>query len=101
MTYTKIETNDNNTYSIYFNDNFYKFFTPYYRGDSYFNIFYRLFGLLPQQFYHMAEQKYNASFQPNPYVKRHIRLQFKDKKDAIKLCNEIDKRINYLRENFT
>lgn len=102
MKYTKIEVNDNETYSIYFTNKFYDIFTPYYQCGSYFNILYRLFGLLPQDFYHMAAQSYNATFQPNPYVKKHIRMQFKNKADAIKLCNEIDSRISYFtsREGF-
>ena len=102
MNFIKIEKNDDDTYSLFFDDNFYKYFTKHYTSGSYFNIFYRLFGFLPQDFYHMAAAKYNAIFQPNPYVKRHIRMKFKTKNDATILAKEINTRLNNIvkREDF-
>lgn len=95
MIYTMIDTYDNNTYHVRFTSEFINLFKPYCTRGSYINILYRLFGLLPQDFYHYLHNQYNASFQPNPYIKRHIRVQFKNKQDAIQFANEIDNRIKY------
>ena len=95
MTYTEIDTYENNTYYVRFSADFINLFKQYCTGGSYFNILYRLFGLLPQDFYHYVGTTYNASFQPNPNFKHHIRTQFKNKNDAINFANEIDKRIKY------
>lgn len=95
MTYTEIDTYDNGTFYVRFTHAYVDLFKEYCTGGTYTNILYRLFGLLPQDFYHYLNKQYNASFQPNPYVKRHIRIQFKNKNDAIQFANEIDKRIKY------
>lgn len=95
MIYTELDTYDNNTYYVRFSWAYIDLFKKYNTGGSYYNILYRLFGLLPQDFYHYLNKQYNASFQPNPYVKCHIRVQFKNKQDAINLANEIDRRIKY------
>ena len=95
MSYTRIEQNDDKTYSIFFDDSFYKIFYQFYNGNSYFNVLYRLFGLLPQDFYHMVGARYNAIYKPSPYLKTLIYMQFKNKSDAIKFANEIDKRIDF------
>lgn len=95
MTYTELSSYDNGTYRVAFTNAFIDLFKKYCTGGSYYNILYRLFGLLPQDFYHYINKKYNASFQPNPYVKRHIRVQFKNKDDAINFATEIDNRIKY------
>ena len=99
MKYTKLEQYENGTYGIYFTDNFYNLFERYYQPgnyfNSYFNILFRLFGLLPQDFYHMVGSQYKAIFQPDPYYKHHIRLQFKTKQDGEQFLKEIDRRIEY------
>ena len=95
MKYTMLDTYDNNTYYVRFTHDLTALFKQYNTGGSYINILYRLFGLLPQDFYHYLHNQYNATFQPNPYVKRHIRVQFQNKQDAIKLTTEIDNRIKY------
>lgn len=95
MIYTMIDTYENDTYYIRFTHEFINLFKQYCTGGSYVTILYRLFGLLPQDFYHYLNKEYNATFQPNPYIKRHIRVQFKNKTDVIKYANEIDKRIKY------
>ena len=101
MIYTRIEQMDDNLYSIYFTDKFYEIFRPYYTGGSYFNILYRIFGLLPQDFYHMIGKQYNAIFKPSTVLKNHIHTRFK-KEDALNLCKEIDARLQYCisREDF-
>lgn len=96
MSYLTIEQNDDKTFSFHFSSNFYNIFTPYYRGGSYFNILYRLFGLLPQDFYHMLGAKYHATFVPSKLVKFVIYTKFSNKADIINFANEVDKRINYL-----
>lgn len=98
MTYFNIEQDGSFNYSLRFNDNFYKVFEPYYKGDSYWNLLYRLFGMLPQDFYHYVGATYHALFKPSPYVKTVIYMYFKKKEHAIQLANEIDKRINYCVE---
>lgn len=95
MIYTELDQYDNGTYYIRFTHAFINLFKEYCTGGTYHTILYRLFGLLPQDFYHYLNTQYNASFQPNPYIKRHIRTQFKNKNDAIKFANEIDRRIKY------
>lgn len=101
MVYTKLEQMDDNLYSIYFTDKFYTIFRPYYKDGSYFNILYRLFNLLPQDYYHMIGKEYNAIFKPSSVLKNHIYIRFK-KEDGIKLCAEIDRRLQYCidREDF-
>ena len=95
MNFTRIEQEDDGLYSVYFSDLFYDYFSPYYNHlGSYFNIFYRLFDLLPQDFYHMVGSNYNAIFKPNPALQQQIYMRFK-KTDAEKFCNEINSRIQY------
>ena len=96
MSYIEILQNDNKTYSFHFSSEFYKIFEPYYQGDSYFNILYRLFGLLPQDFYHMLGSTYHATFSPSKLVSFVIHTEFPNKTDIINFANEVDKRINYL-----
>lgn len=102
MKYVKADTNTiNGQWSIYFTAEFYEKFRQYYNHNgSYFNIFYRIFGLLPQDFYHMAAIKYGASFTPNPYYKNHILMFFKNKKDCEALCKEINIRLSYCAGRF-
>ena len=95
MKYTRIVQNEDKSYSVYFNDDFYTIFYQYYDGDSYFNVVYRLFGLLPQDFYHYIGATYHAYFKPSKYLSNFIYTLFKEKNDAIKFANEIDNRIEY------
>lgn len=95
MNFTKINQNEDFSYSIFFNENFYKIFSPYYDGDSYFNILYRLFGMMPQDFYHYVGATYKAFFKPSAFLKNHIYMQFKVKELAAKFADEIDRRITY------
>ena len=102
MKLTRIVTNDDNTYSLYFDEDFYKYFNPYYVKSSYYNILYRIFGLLPQDFYHYIGATYNAQFKPSPIIKGFIYTQFKNKNDIIQFANEVDKRLTQIikREDF-
>lgn len=102
MKFTHIEKMEDDSYMLYFDDDFYKHFTKYYVKSSYSNILYRIFGLLPQDFYHYVGTTYNAHFKPSPYIKTSIRMLFKDKKDAIKFANEVDRRLEQVvkREDF-
>ena len=61
--YFKIEQDENKNYEIRMTDKFYSFTYPFYKKDSYFNIFYRLFNLLPKDFYHYIGTTYHAQFQ--------------------------------------
>lgn len=102
MKYTIINQNEDKTYSIAFDEDFYKIFRPYYKGDSYFNILYRLYGLLPKNFYHYIGTKFNAHYKPSPYLHSLIYMYFTNKEDAINFADDIDYRLNYLvkKENF-
>lgn len=94
--YTRIEQMDNKNYEIYFTDKFYENFYPYYNGSSYFNILYRLFGLLPRDFYHMVGASYHAIYVPSRFIKNFIHMQFQNKTDAANFCREVDHRIQYI-----
>ena len=99
MRYTWIRTNDDNTYSIMFDDPFYEIFYPYYEGNSYFNIMFRLYGLLPQDFFHYVGAQFNAYFKPSKYVPNTVNMYFKTKKDINAFAKDIDTRLSYLIKN--
>ena len=46
------EENENKTYSIRMTNKFYSYTEKFYCGDSYYNMMFRLFGLLPKDFFH-------------------------------------------------
>ena len=98
MIYTNVDLKEDKNYSISFNDNFYEVFTPYYEKDSYYNVLYRLFGLLPQDFYHYVGAVFHAHFRPSPNLNFNIYMRFKNKQDAINFASEIDRRLTYLIE---
>lgn len=87
----KVEENDDKTYSIAFTDTFYKKMTPYYRGGSYWNVLYRLFNMLPQDFYHYVGFAYGASFKKSDCI-RNVRMLWNDKENAKKFCDDANKR---------
>ena len=64
--YFRIEE-DENKYSIKMTENFYKYAIPYFH-QSYFNIMYRLFDLMPRDFYHYIVYTYHAIFQKIKYI---------------------------------
>ena len=45
--YFKIEQDENKNFEIKMTDKFYSYTQPFYKKDSFFNIFYSLFNLLP------------------------------------------------------
>ena len=95
MIYTKVDTNEDFTYTVFFTQPFYDIFEKYYTHGSYVTLLYRLFGMLPQDFYHYIGAQYHATFKPSPYVENLIYVRFKNKNDAINYANEIDRRITY------
>ena len=94
--YFKVEQ-DNDTYVIMMTDKFYKYTLPYF-NQSYFNILYRLFNLLPKDFYHYIGYKYNAQFQKSKYLANFVKTSFKKKEDAENCCKECNRRFQYLVE---
>lgn len=102
MKLTRIEQNEDKSYSLYFDEDFYKYFYKYYTKSSYYNILYRIFGLLPQDFYHYIGTAYNAHFKPSPLLHDFIYTFFTDKESAITFANEVDRRLAYIisREDF-
>lgn len=93
--YIQIVEAEDKLYLIYFSPKFYDLFDLFYKPEgSYYNILYRLFGLLPQDFYHMLAKEYHAIFQKSPVLKNHVYVRFKHA-DALTFCNEINRRIEY------
>ena len=90
--YFRIEE-DENKYSIKMTENFYKYTTSYFH-QSYFNIMYRLFDLMPRDFYHYVGYTYHASFQKSKYI-NFIHMYFESIKDAKEFCKELNKRFQY------
>ena len=90
--YFKVEQ-DSDNYIIMMTEKFYKYTTPYF-NNSYFNIMYRLFNLLPKDFYHYVGYKYNASFKKCDYL-YFVKMFFKEKKDAQTFCKELNRRFQY------
>ena len=94
--YFKVEQ-DNDVYVIMMTDKFYNYTLPYY-NDSYNNIMYRLFNLLPKDFYHYIGYKYNAQFQKSKYLANFVKTSFKKKEDAENFCKECNRRFQYCVE---
>lgn len=91
--YFKVEQ-DEDQFDIKMTDKFYKLALPYFH-DSYFNIMYRLFNLLPKDFYHYVGYKYHARFQKSKYLSNFIKMSFKEEKDANDFCKELNRRFQY------
>ena len=94
--YFKVEQ-DNDNYIIMMIEKFYKYTLPYY-NDSYFNIMYRLFNLLPKDFYHYVGFKYKAQFQKSKYLSNFVKMSFKKESDAKEFCKELNRRFHYCVE---
>ena len=94
--YFKVEQ-DENQFMIMMTDNFYKHTKPYFH-ESYFNIMYRLFNLLPKDFYHYIGFKYKAQFQKSKYLSNFVKMSFKLEKDAKEFCKELNRRFHYCVE---
>lgn len=92
MKYFDCQKEEDNTFSICFTDAFYKLFSPYYKGRSYWNIMYRLWGLMPRDFYHYCGFTYNAYFKPSDCI-RHVKMFFLNKKDAENFCRDTERRL--------
>ena len=95
--YFEIEQDKDKNYEIKMTDKFYNYMLPFYKKDSYFNIFYRLFNLLPKDFYHYIGTTYHAQFQRNKYI-RYVKMSFKDEKNAKKFFKELNRRFQYCVE---
>lgn len=91
--YFRVEQ-DGNEYNIKMTEHFYKYTQPYF-NDSFFNIFYRLFNLLPKDFYHYVGYKYKAQFQKSKYLSNFVRMSFSKEKDARDFCKEVNTRFQY------
>ena len=95
MKYVYYEQNDDNSYSLYFTDEFYALIRPHYHGGSYFDFLPRLFGLLPKDYHHYVGAHYNAFFKPSPNLQNHIYTRWKNLADLQRFGAEIDRRIDY------
>jgi hypothetical protein len=94
--YFKVEQ-DSDNYIIMMTEKFYKYTTPYF-NNSYFNIMYRLFNLLPKDFYHYVGFKYKAQFQKSKYLSNFVKMSFKKESDAKEFCKELNRRFHYCVE---
>jgi hypothetical protein len=92
--YFKIEQDENKNYEIRMTDKFYNLMYPFYSRGSYFNIFYRLFNLLPKDFYHYVGFHYHAQFQKSKYL-RYVKMTFKKELDAKNFYKELERRFLY------
>ena len=92
--YFKIEQDENKNYEVKMTEKFYEHAYPFYKKDSYFNIFYRLFNLLPKDFYHYIGVQYHAQFQKSKYI-RYVKMSFKKEEDAKDFCKELNRRFHY------
>ena len=92
--YFKIEQDENKNYEVRMTEKFYEHAYPFYKKDSYFNIFYRLFNLLPKDFYHYIGVQYHAQFQKSKYI-RYVKMSFKKEEDAKDFCKELNRRFHY------
>ena len=92
--YFKIEQDENKNYEVKMTGKFYEHAYPFYKKDSYFNIFYRLFNLLPKDFYHYIGVQYHAQFQKSKYI-RYVKMSFKKEEDAKDFCKELNRRFHY------
>lgn len=88
----KVEQNEQKEWELAFTPTFYDTMLPYYRGDSYWNVVYRLFGLLPQDFYHYCGYTYKALFRPSTNI-RYVYMYWTDKEGAGTLCRELNRRM--------
>ncbi len=101
MKYIKIEQNFDGNYELRYTNAFYDIFMPLYKGhNSYWNVMFRVFGLLPRDFYHYVGAHYGASFQPHKYIRKHITMFWTDKKKAETFARELDSRIDYAVRQF-
>ena len=80
-------------YYIKMTDKFYSLTVKYF-AHSYLNLMYRLFNMLPRDFYHYVGFVYNASFQKNKYI-NFINMFFEKEDDAKEFCKELNKRFQY------
>ena len=92
--YFKIEQDENKNYEVKMTEKCYEYAYPFYKKDSYFNIFYRLFNLLPNDFYHYIGVQYHAQFQKSKYI-RYVKMSFKKEEDAKDFCKELNRRFHY------
>ena len=97
MKYFKVERNEHEHFEVKLAEHFYELVYPFYKKDSYFNIFYRLFNLLPKDFYHYVSYTYHAQFQKSKYI-RHVKMSFKKEEDAKNFCKELERRFLYCVE---
>lgn len=88
----EVKQNEKKEWELAFTSTFYDTMLPYYRGDSYWNVVYRLFGLLPQDCYHYCGFTYNALFRPSDSI-RHVYMYWTDKESAEALCRDLNKRM--------
>lgn len=95
MKYFRIDKEEDNTYTVWFSDAFYKLFQPYYKGGSYWNTMYRLFGLKPQDFYHYCGFTFHAFYKPSDCI-RNVKMFFTNKKDAEAFCREAERRLEMI-----
>lgn len=83
-----------NAYTVRLSNEFYKYVTPYYKGDSYWNIVYRLYNLLPYDFYHYISSVYHAHYRKMDKI-RWFKILFYDKKDCEAFCRDLNTRMEY------
>lgn len=91
--YFRVEQ-DGEAFTFVMTKKFYDYAYPYF-NQSYLNILYRLFNLLPKDFYHYIGYKYHAQYQKSKNIPDFIRMSFKTEADAKAFCKEANRRFKY------
>lgn len=92
--YFRIEQNEDKNYLLKMTNKFYELCQPYF-NNSYYNILFRLFNLLPQDFYHYVGAYYHAQFQKHKYLSSFVQMSFTKEQDAKNFCKECNSRLHY------
>lgn len=93
--YFEVQCENKQVYTVEFTAPLYEFFKGSYvngAGSSYKNIYYRLFGLLPYDYFHYIAFTYKAKFKKMSI--RWMKTYFENKTDAERFANECNKRMN-------
>lgn len=91
---------EDNYYHICFTDDLYDKLRPFYNPagmNSYFNLFYRLFGLLPNNFFQYIQVTFNAKIKIDKPL-QFVTFYFQTKSEAEKFITELNRRMAWVKE---
>lgn len=76
-------------------NNFYRIMNKYYDGGSYHDVCFRLFGLLPGEYYKYISATYGAKLRRYDNSQRYVRVLFSNRNEAQALIKELNERMSY------